>query len=116
MAQTVSLKPIGPAQVLSVANANAGPITLAAFNDGEAVNFAAFLNTGATIVAIQMGQKGTTPNATFPAVGTPSNCFILPASMQMPIVVPTPRGPFDVNMFGSAAGPSLVYAWPVGPQ
>jgi len=116
MAQTVSLKPIGQSQVLSVANANAGPITLAAFSDTEPVNFAAFLNTGATIVAVQMGQKGTTPAATFPAVGTPSNCFILPAAMQMPIVVSTPRGPFDVNMFGSAAGPSLVYAWPVGPQ
>ena len=116
MAQTVSLKPIGPSQVLSVAAANAGPITIAAFFDTEAVNFAAFLNTGAVAVAVQMGQKGTTPNATFPAVGTPSNCFILPASMQMPIVVATPRGPFDVNMFGAAAGPSVVAVWPVGPQ
>lgn len=116
MALTPSSKPIGPSQALSVGAASVGPITLAAFNDGEPVNFAAFLNTGATQVAVQMGQKGTTPAATFPAPGTPSNCFVLPAAMQAPMIVETPRGPFDVTMIGSAAGPSVVIAWPVGPQ
>lgn len=116
MAQTVSLKPIGPTQALSVGNTSHAAVTVSAFNDGEAVVFAAFLNTGTNPVAVQMGQKGATPAATLPVDGTPGNTFVLPASMQAPVVVETPRGPFDVTMIGTVAGPAIVYVWPVGPQ
>jgi hypothetical protein len=63
-----------------------------------------------------MGQVGKCPAAVFPAVGVPANTFVLPANMPVPMIVQTPRGPFDVNMIGSAAGPAVVVAWPVGTQ
>lgn len=116
MAQTVSLKPIGATQALSVGAASHAAVTVSAFNDSETVNFAAFLNTGANPVAVQMGQQGKAPAATVPVDGTPGTGFVLPAAMQMPVVVETPRGPFDVTMIGTVAGPAIVYVWPVGPQ
>jgi hypothetical protein len=116
VAQTVSLKPIGATQALSVTAGSHAAVTVSSFNDGEPVNFAAFLNTGTNPVAVQMGQKGTTPAATVPVDGTPGNGFVLPASMLAPVVIATPRGPFDVTMIGTVAGPAIVYVWPVGPQ
>jgi len=116
MAQTVTFKPIGPTAALSVAAASTAAVTISAFNDGEPVNFASFLNTGTNPVAVQMGQTGKTPAAVLPVVGTPANTFVLPASMQQPVIVETPRGPFDVTMIGTVAGPAIVYVTPVGPQ
>jgi hypothetical protein len=116
MAQTVTFKPIGPTQALAVGAASTGPVTVSAFTDGELVNFASFLNTGTNPVAVQMGQTGKTPAAVLPVAGTPANTFVLPASMVVPMIVETPRGPFDVNMIGTVAGPALVYVTPVGPQ
>lgn len=116
MAQTVSLKPVGPTQALSVTNASHAAVTVSAFNDVDPVVFAAFLNTGTNPVAVQMAQTGKAPVAVLPVDGTPGNTFVLPASMQMPVVVECPRAPFDVTMIGTVAGPAIVYVWPVGPQ
>jgi hypothetical protein len=117
MAQTQSFKPVGQSHLLSVTNVNTGPETVSAFYDGDPVIFLAIVNMSANAIGVVMGPVGKTPAAVFPAAGTPANTFVVPPNTAgQPVIVECPRGPFDVNMIASVAGPSSVAFFPIGPQ
>ena len=74
-------------------------------------NFVSLLNTGSTNVAFKFSQSGATP--VLPVSGSTTGDFVLPASMNAPLLFAVPTTPCYVNMIGSAAGPSIVYVTPV---
>ena len=124
MATTIAFRVAGPTYALSVtASAHAALAVLPKANDQ--VNYAAFINTGATVVCVVMAQLPATgtaavPVVVFPVDGTPTipNSFILPAAMVQPMIVSVPTGQttgFSVGAIGSAAGPSIIYVTPVEP-
>jgi hypothetical protein len=101
--------------VVSVTASAITPVTVTSVGNNQ-VNYAAFLNTGSTSVAIEISPLGVTATtATLPAVGTPGS-FLLPPLMTLPMVLATPANNFQVSAIGSAAGPALVYITPVGNQ
>ena len=84
-------------------------------NTNDQVNYASFLNTGSTLVAVSIGDVNV-PAAVLPVSGSTTGNFVLPASMTTPIVLAVPTTPFYVRMIGSAAGPSIVYVTPTADQ
>lgn len=106
------MRMVGKACVLSVSGSSSGPITVGA-DVGEVCTKAAFLNTGATVISVQIGQVGNCPAAVIPTGSTPSTANItLPASMTSPVVFDVLQTPFAVTAIGSAGGPSNVFITP----
>ena len=112
MAATNVFRPVGPTIALSVTASSHAAVALQ-FTTSDQVNFAACINTGTVAVAVTFSVAGTA--STLPVDGTPGS-FMLPASMQQPIVLAIPAGAVQVTAIGAAAGPSLVYITPVGDQ
>jgi hypothetical protein len=114
MSITTVLRLQAKTTALSV-TASASSVTVTSVGNNQ-VNYAAFLNTGANSVAIEISPTGVTATAaTLPAAGTPGS-FLLPPLMTQPMVLATPANNFQVSAIGSAAGPALVYITPVGNQ
>ena len=107
MANTIVLRNVGVTTAISVgATSTAATAITASTNDQ--VNYASFLNTGSTNVAVSIGDANVAA-AVLPVSGSTTGNFVLPASMTQPIVLAVPASPFYVRMIGSATGPSIVY-------
>lgn len=106
------IRPIGVTTAISVtASATAEVLVNNASNDQN--NCVAFLNTGATQVAVKFGPTGVSAPV-LPVSGSTTGNFVLPAAMTVPLIFAVPTTPTYVRMIGSAAGPSIVYVTPVG--
>jgi hypothetical protein len=107
------LRANGRTVALSVTAAAHASVAVVA-NDESQPGFAAFLNTGATTVAITLAPKGMAAAVpAFPTDGSPTATIILPPGMTQPLTLPMPGASFSVAAIGSAAGPSLVYITPM---
>ena len=114
MANTTVLRNAGVTVAISVTASSTIAIPIED-NTNDQVNYASFLNTGATQVAVSMGDANVSA-AVLPVSGSTTGNFVLPASMTVPIVLAVPTTPFYVRMIGSGAGPSIVYVTPAADQ
>ena len=114
MSNTTVLRPVGVTTAISV-TASSTTATQIKASTNDQVNYASFINTGATYVAVNLGNANVGV-AVLPVSGSTTGNFVLPASMTVPIVLAVPASPYYVRMIGSAAGPSIVYITPVGDQ
>jgi hypothetical protein len=107
MANTSVLRSAGVTNAISVAGTSTAAV-LIDDNTNDQVNYASFLNSGSTLVAVKMGDANVGA-AVFPVSGSTTGDFVLPANMTAPLVLAVPTTPFYVRMIGSASGPSIVY-------
>ena len=114
MANTIVLRNVGVTTAISVGATSTAATAITA-NTNDQVNYASFINTGATYVAVNIGDASVAA-AVLPVSGSTTGNFVLPASMTQPIVLAVPASPYYVRMIGSASGPSIVYVTPVGDQ
>ena len=114
MSNTTVLRPVGVTTAISVAGSSTTATQIKASTNDQ-VNYASFINTGATYVAVSLGDANVGA-AVLPVSGSTTGNFVLPASMTVPIVLAVPASPYYVRLIGSAAGPSIVYITPVGDQ
>ena len=114
MSNTTVLRPVGVTTAISV-GATSTAATLITASTNDQVNYASFINTGVTFVAVSLGDANVAA-AVLPVSGSTTGNFVLPASMTVPIVLAVPASPYYVRMIGSASGPSIVYVTPVGDQ
>jgi hypothetical protein len=117
MANTSVIRNGGKTVALSVTASAHAAVQLTG-NTNDQINYVSCLNIGAVSVAVRFSQLST-DSATLPVDGTPGD-FLLPAAMQLPIVLACPpinmQKPCYVTAIGSAAGPSLVYLTPAVDQ
>ena len=111
MAVTSSpIRSVGVTTAVSVGATATSAVTINnASNDQN--NFVSLLNTGSTSVDIKFSQSGTA--AVLPVSGSTTGDYVLPPTMNMPILFAVPTTPCSLTMIGSAAGPSIVYVTPV---
>ena len=114
MAISIVIRNIGPTIALYVTASATTAVTVAS-TGAEIQEYASFLNTGATVVAVNITPNGTAPAAVLPVAGTPQTVIILPAAMTQPVIYAVPSS-FSCTAIGTGAGPSLVYITPVGGQ
>lgn len=114
MANTSVVRTAGVTTAISVADTSTSAVQIDD-NTNDQVNYCSFLNTGATRVAVSVGDANVAA-AVLPVSGSATGNFVLPASMTTPIVLAVPTTPFYVRMIGSAAGPSIVYVTPTADQ
>jgi hypothetical protein len=114
MSNTTVLRPVGVTVAISVTASSTIAIPIVASTNDQ-VNYASFINTGATYVAVSIGDANVGA-AVLPVSGSTTGNFVLPASMTVPIVLAVPASPYFVRMIGSGSGPSIVYVTPVGDQ
>lgn len=114
MSNTTVLRPVGVTVAISVTGTSTIAIPIVASTNDQ-VNYASFINTGATYVAVSIGDANVGA-AVLPVSGSTTGNFVLPASMTVPIVLAVPASPYYVRMIGSGSGPSIVYVTPVGDQ
>jgi hypothetical protein len=114
MANTSVVRTAGVTTAISV-TASSTSAVLIDDNTNDQVNYASFLNTGSTQVAVITGDANVAA-AVLPVSGSTTGNFVLPASMTTPIVLAVPTTPFYVRMIGSASGPSIVYVTAIADQ
>jgi hypothetical protein len=114
MANTSVIRTAGVTTAISVAATSTAAI-LIEDNTNDQVNYCSFLNTGATNVAVKVGDANVSA-AVFPVSGSATGDFVLPPLMTLPIILAVPTTPFYVRMIGSASGPSIVYVTPAADQ
>jgi len=107
MANTSVLRSAGVTNAISVGATSTAAVMIDD-NTNDQVNYASFLNSGSTLVAVKVGDANVGA-AVFPVSGSNTGDFVLPANMTAPIVLAVPTTPFYVRMIGSATGPSIVY-------
>ena len=112
MATTSSpIRAVGVTTAVSVgASATSEVLINNASNDQN--NFVSLLNTGSTNVAVTFGPTGLAAPV-LPVSGSTTGSYVLPASMNAPLIFSVPTTPCYVRMIGSATGPSIVYVAPV---
>lgn len=111
MSVSIAYRTIGPTTAVSVTASSTASVTVSATTN-DVLSFASFINTGSVPVAVNISPLATAPAAVLPVAGTPSTSFLLPASMNQPIVLAVPST-FAFTAIGTAAGPSLLYVTPV---
>jgi hypothetical protein len=116
MSLTTVIRLAGQTTALTVAETAHAAVTVSATGGSVLSNYASFLNTGATRVAIEISPVGVTATTASIGADGATGSFILPASMVQPIVLAVPANTFQVSAIGSAAGPALVYITPVSDQ
>jgi hypothetical protein len=114
MANTSVLRNAGVTTAISVTASSTSAVVIDD-NTNDQVNYCSFLNTGATNVAVNVGNSSVGA-AVLPVSGSTTGNFVLPASMTTPLVLAVPTTPFYVRMIGSGAGPSIVYVTPAADQ
>jgi hypothetical protein len=115
MLDVIVYKAVGPTVALSVgATAHAGVLIVPYGN--EQVTLLSLLNTGATVLAVDI-DVASDSDVAIPGDGASADYWILPANMTQPIVISIPvcsaGQPVYIMAIGSAAGPGLLYARPV---
>ena len=116
MSLTTVVRLAGRTTTLSVAATAHAAVTVSAVGGNVLSNYAAFLNTGANTVAIEISPIGITAVTASIGADGATGSYILPASMTQPTVLAVPANSFQVSAIGSAAGPALVYITPVSDQ
>jgi len=114
MSNTTVLRPVGVTVAISVTATSTIAIPIVASTNDQ-VNYASFINTGSTYVAVSIGDANVGA-AVLPVSGSTTGNFVLPATMTVPIVLAVPASPYYVRMIGSGSGTSIVYVTPVGDQ
>lgn len=111
MAVTSSpIRSVGVTTAVSV-GATATSAVLINNTSNDQNNFVSLLNTGSTSVAVKFSQTGSA--AVLPVSGTATGDYVLPPTMNAPLLFAVPTTPSYVTMIGAAAGPSIVYVTPV---
>jgi len=114
MSNTSVIRTAGQTFALSVTNSAHASVTI---NDttNDQINFASFLNTGASPVAIKVTNYSPAPAAVFPTDGTPGD-FVLSPLMTTPIVLAVPTSPFYMTAISNSATASIIYVTPTNDQ
>lgn len=109
---------LGPTVALSVINTPHAPTQYPALPANHHLQYASFLNTGATVVAVNISPPGTAPTPLpFPADGAapqPVPQFILPPLQLIPLVVSVPSGGFTINAISNSSVSSTVFVYATG--
>jgi len=111
MSTTSTIRSIGVTTAVSV-GATATSAVLIQSNTNDKNTFVSLINTGSTAVAVVFGPSDVA-DPVVPVSGSTTGNFVLPPSMNAPIIFEIPTTPCYVKMIGSAAGPSIVYVTPV---
>ena len=121
MALTTVIRPLGYTYMLSVGNTSHAAVTITQIGNDQC-NYAAFLNTGANPVGINI-TPASAPACVLPTDGSfSSSCdVVLPANMTQPMILAVPlqgapAGSFSMTAIGTVAGPAVVYVTIVGDQ
>ncbi len=72
----------------------------------DQTNYVSLLNTGTGIAAIEFSNTSTVPTPAIASSGS-SGSLVLPASMNMPIIIACPPAPFWVK--GISSGTNSLY-------
>ncbi|MDE3022971.1 MAG: hypothetical protein KGI54_14125 [Pseudomonadota bacterium] len=113
---TILLRPCGKTAALSVTNSAHAEVTVES-NTNENVTQAAFLNTGASVLAVSLAPSGNTPETpAIPSDGNTTDSLILAPNMTAPVVIITPPCPFNLKAISGSSTASVLYVMPVGAQ
>jgi hypothetical protein len=114
MSNTSVLRVAGQTYALSVTSTAHASVQIND-NTNDQVNFASFLNLGASPMAIAVANYTPAPVATFPADGTPGS-FVLPPLMTTPVVLAVPTSPFYMTAVSNTTSAGLLYVTCINDQ
>jgi hypothetical protein len=112
MSVTTVLRTVGKTFALSVTSSSHAAVLIDDTTNDQ-VNYAAFINTGTSAIAVKWGRADPGA-AVLPVDGTPAD-FVLPASMTQPVVLAVPQTPYYLTAI-SASATGIIYVTPVGDQ
>ena len=113
MAGSTVQRNAGPTVALSVTS-TAHSAVLIDDSTNDQINYTSFLNTGASPIAIRMGQSD--PGApVFPTDGTNGD-FVLPAGMTSPLILATPTTPYYLTAKSNSGTAGILYVTPAADQ
>lgn len=113
MTQSICYRIAGPTQTLSVQNVSQASITVTSLPN-DVFNYAGFLNVGLSPVVMSIVNLGSNPNPIFPTVTQgPVTGFVLPPSMQAPMLVSVPNQ-FVASGLTNSTVACQVYITPMG--
>jgi len=114
MASTSVVRTAGMTYALSVSSTVHSSLLIDDTTNDQ-INFASFLNTGLSPIAVKMANYSPAPNAVFPVDGTPGD-YVLPPSMTEPIVLAVPTTPFYMTAISNSAVAGILYVTPTADQ
>jgi hypothetical protein len=83
-------------------------------NTNDQINYTSFINTGASPIAVRWGTVD--PGApVFPVDGTNGD-FVLPAAMNLPVIIATPAAPYYLTAKSNSATAGILYVTPAADQ
>lgn len=98
-----AFRPNGPTYRITVPSSASTPLEIVP-NTNVQNNYVSLTNTGTASVVVTLGTtSATTLTPAVPTTGNSTPGFILPPSMNYPIVIPAPRNNFFVSIIGTAA-------------
>jgi uncharacterized protein YfdQ (DUF2303 family) len=106
MVNMSAIRPSGRTYTLDLTtSASAALLVEATTNDQT--NYVSLLNTGNGVAAIEMGTESSTVKT--PAIASTGNAgsFVLPASMNFPLIIAAPKAPFYIK--GISSGTNTLY-------
>jgi hypothetical protein len=109
MVNLSAIRPSGPTYALDLTS-SASSALLITPSTNDQTNYVILLNTGTDKAAVTMAPESA--NLVTPTIATTGNSgsFVLPGSMNFPIVIAAPKGPFYIK--GISSGTNTLYITP----
>jgi hypothetical protein len=76
-------------------------------NTNDQTNYVQLLNTGTGVAAVTFSNSSTVATPAVPTTGTGSTSYVLPASMNYPVLIAAPKAPFYIK--GISSGTNTLY-------
>lgn len=109
MVNLEAIRPSGPTYALDLTS-SASAALLITPSTNDQTNYVILLNTGTDKAAVTMAPESA--NLVTPTIASSGNSgsFVLPGSMNFPIVIAAPKGPFYIK--GISGGTNTLYITP----
>lgn len=88
---------------------SASAATLIEATTNDQTNYVSLLNTGTGKAAVEFSNSSTVTTPTIAATGA-SGSFVLPASMNFPLLVAAPKAPFYIKAISSGTNTLYITA------
>ena len=106
MVNMSALRPSGRTYALNLTTSASSALLIEATTNDQS-NYVTLLNTGTGVAAIELGNaSGTVATPAIASTGT-AGSFVLPASMNFPLVIAAPKAPFYIK--GISSGTNTLY-------
>ena len=108
MVNTSVMRPSGRTYALNLTTSASSALLIEATTNDQ-TNYVSLLNTGSGVAGVELANSSTVTTPTVASTGN-AGSFVLPASMNFPLIIAAPKAPFYLKAISSSTNTLYITA------